>query len=209
MDTTNEYRRGLKERIINYALQEFFKRGIKAVKMDDLSRGLHVSKRTVYEIFGDKEELLLEGLKARDRELAHLLQNFLAHSNRNVIDIICYFYQLQLRLNKEVGVLFYEEIHKMPRIVAYLEELHDKQGADRVRFFNMGVKEGLFRDDVDYELISAASNIAMNEFMHQQFYKQFSMQKIYDNYSMVLLRGICTERGLQLLNRGMRHVYEE
>ncbi len=39
-------------------MAEFYKRGVKAVKMDEISRGLHVSKRTVYEIFGDKEELL-------------------------------------------------------------------------------------------------------------------------------------------------------
>ena len=58
----NEYRKELKSRIIDYAMGEFYKRGVRAVKMDEISQGLHVSKRTVYEIFGDKEELLLAGL---------------------------------------------------------------------------------------------------------------------------------------------------
>ena len=62
MNITNDYRRELKSKIIEYAMNEFRQRGIKAVKMDEISRGLHVSKRTVYEIFGDKEELLLAGM---------------------------------------------------------------------------------------------------------------------------------------------------
>lgn len=51
MNITNDYRRELKSKIIEYAMNEFRQRGIKAVKMDEISRGLHVSKRTVYEIF--------------------------------------------------------------------------------------------------------------------------------------------------------------
>ena len=57
MNITNDYRRELKSKIIEYAMNEFRQRGIKAVKMDEISRGLHVSKRTVYEIFGDKEDM--------------------------------------------------------------------------------------------------------------------------------------------------------
>lgn len=53
MTEINQYRQELKDRIISYAMPEFYKRGVKAVKMDEISQGLHVSKRTVYEIFGD------------------------------------------------------------------------------------------------------------------------------------------------------------
>ncbi len=54
MAEINQYRQELKDRIISYAMPEFYKRGVKAVKMDEISQGLHVSKRTVYEIFGDE-----------------------------------------------------------------------------------------------------------------------------------------------------------
>lgn len=36
--------------------------GIKAVRMDDIAHELGVSKRTLYELFGDKEELLYEAM---------------------------------------------------------------------------------------------------------------------------------------------------
>lgn len=208
MGVTNEYRRELKDKIIQYAMQEFYKRGIKAVKMDEISQGLHVSKRTVYEIFGDKEELLLAGLRAQEENMRKLIEKFATQADRNVIDIICYFYRLQMEVCGQVGVLFYEEIHKSPRVVAYLRENHDRDVQDRMRFYEMGVKEGLFRGDIDYPLVSNIGQLAMNEFMHQQLYKQFSMQMLFDNYFMVIVRGICTERGLQLLDKGMEKMGE-
>ena len=47
-----------KERIIAQAMQMFVSQGIKSVRMDDIARQLGVSKRTLYEMFGDKESLL-------------------------------------------------------------------------------------------------------------------------------------------------------
>lgn len=47
-----------KERIVAQAMQMFVSEGIKSVRMDDIARQLGVSKRTLYEFFGDKESLL-------------------------------------------------------------------------------------------------------------------------------------------------------
>ena len=47
-----------KEYIIERTSQMFVASGIKAVRMDDIAQTLGVSKRTLYEMFGDKEELL-------------------------------------------------------------------------------------------------------------------------------------------------------
>lgn len=48
-----------KERIIEQAMHMFVSQGIKSVRMDDIAQQLGVSKRTLYELFGDKEGLLL------------------------------------------------------------------------------------------------------------------------------------------------------
>ena len=70
-----------------YAMREFHQRGVKAVKMDEISRGLRVSKRTVYEIFGDKEELLLAGMKIERAEYKARVEEYaLAHA-RNVMAV--------------------------------------------------------------------------------------------------------------------------
>ena len=47
-----------RERIIEQAAKMFAEQGIKSIRMDDIARSLAVSKRTLYEMFEDKEELL-------------------------------------------------------------------------------------------------------------------------------------------------------
>lgn len=197
----NEYRKELKSRIIDYAMGEFYKRGVRAVKMDEISQGLHVSKRTVYEIFGDKEELLLAGLKIKSLEMREKLETYSCNVAHNVVDIIGYFYKLQMEVNSMVGVAFYEEIHRMPRVVEFFNQEHEREFADRVKFLKAGVEEGLFRQDIDYSLTMELLSASMSEIMRNQIYKKYSMQQIFDNFFLVIIRGFCTERGAALLNK--------
>ncbi len=197
----NEYRKELKSRIIDYAMGEFYKRGVRAVKMDEISQGLHVSKRTVYEIFGDKEELLLAGLKIKSLEMREKLETYSCNVAHNVVDIIGYFYKLQMEVNSMVGVAFYEEIHRMPRVIEFFKQEHEREFADRVKFLKAGVEEKLFCQDIDYSLTMELLSASMSEIMRNQIYKKYSMQQIFDNFFLVIIRGFCTERGAALLNK--------
>ena len=197
----NEYRKELKSRIIDYAMGEFYKRGVRAVKMDEISQGLHVSKRTVYEIFGDKEELLLAGLKIKSLEMREKLETYSCNVAHNVVDIIGYFYKLQMEVNSMVGGAFYEEIHRMHRVVEFFNQAHEREFSDRLKFLKAGVEEGLFRQDIDYSLTMELLSASMSEIMHNQLYKKYSMQEMFDNYFLVIIRGFCTERGVALLNK--------
>jgi len=48
----------VKEKIISGARQLFSKYGIRSITMDMISEQLGISKRTIYENFNDKDELL-------------------------------------------------------------------------------------------------------------------------------------------------------
>ncbi len=48
----------LRERIVMEATILFQAQGVKQVRMDDIARELSISKKTLYELFSDKEELL-------------------------------------------------------------------------------------------------------------------------------------------------------
>ena len=56
-----------REIVIKRAAEMIAELGVKSLRVDDLARDLGVSKRTLYEMFGDKEELLYHSIK-------HLLQ---------------------------------------------------------------------------------------------------------------------------------------
>ena len=48
------YRQSLRDRILDAAMILFAKHGIRAVKMDDVSHALSISKRTLYELYDNK-----------------------------------------------------------------------------------------------------------------------------------------------------------
>ena len=56
----------LKDRIINQAGDLFVKHGIKRISMDEIASKLGISKRTIYQNFEDKEDLLLQYIRQKD-----------------------------------------------------------------------------------------------------------------------------------------------
>ena len=52
-----------REVVIKRAAEMIVELGVKSLRVDDLARDLAVSKRTLYEMFGDKEELLYHSVK--------------------------------------------------------------------------------------------------------------------------------------------------
>ena len=56
----NSQRVELKDRIIETASEAFTAHGIKSITMDDIAASLGISKRTLYEVFQDKESLLTQ-----------------------------------------------------------------------------------------------------------------------------------------------------
>ena len=67
---TTEYRQTLRYKILDVAMAAFHENGIVAVSMDSIARKLAISKRTLYELYANKEELLLEGMQRYDESFA-------------------------------------------------------------------------------------------------------------------------------------------
>ena len=66
-----------RDNIIHHASKMFVEQGIKAVRMDDIAQELSISKRTLYEMFNDKEELIYQSIRyyseeARERRLQYI-----------------------------------------------------------------------------------------------------------------------------------------
>lgn len=79
-----------KEIIIECAAKMFVTQGVKAVRMDDIAQALSVSKRTLYELFGDKEELLYQGIRHYSLECRrHRLESVKSIDNDLEVMLAC------------------------------------------------------------------------------------------------------------------------
>ena len=195
---TTAYKKSLKGRILEAAMKAFAERGVKAVRMDDVSQMLSISKRTLYELYTDKEELLYQGVVKYDQDNRKHMTAFIEQAS-SVMDIIIETYQRRVVSIGSVNPQFYEDIQKYPKVVEYLNKEREHAYDQFLGFLQRGVREGYFREDVDYELVAQMFN-AINTFvMNQHLLSRYSIQQVFVNMLLVPLRGFCTEKGLQVI----------
>lgn len=195
---TTAYKKSLKGRILETAMKAFAQRGVKAVKMDDIAQMLSISKRTLYEIYKDKEELLYQGVVQYDQNNRQYLAAFVEQAS-SVMDIIIEFYQRRVVSVGTVNPLFYEEIQKYPKVVEYLNKEREHAYDQFLGFLQRGVREGYFREDVDYELVTQLFNAINTYVMNQHLLSCYSIQQVFANMLLIPLRGFCTKKGLQVI----------
>lgn len=63
-----------REKIIQRASEMFVEFGVKSVRMDDVAQDLAISKRTLYELFADKQELLYHSISRVMRNEAEVIR---------------------------------------------------------------------------------------------------------------------------------------
>ncbi len=204
MAELNDYRQELKSKILEVAMREFITQGIRKIKMDDIAHMLRISKRTLYEIFADKESLLLEGIQLDSSRFELMMEEYARQPGVNVVDIIVKFFEMQLEKESGINPQFYVDIRKFPRIIKFVDDMKGRLNKNSAGFFTRGVEEGLFRDDIDHELIFTIRSYALSSIMEHQLYKSYSVPEIINNFTLVLTRGICTEKGIALLDGAMR-----
>ncbi len=197
-DTTS-YRVCLKRRILQTAMKLFAEFGVKAVKMDDIAQQLGISKRTLYEIYQDKEELLFQGVVAFDKEKRAKIGEF-AQSANNVIEVIAEAYRMKVQEVHTVNPLFYDDIMKYPRVEQYLKEIHEQTHEGYMRFMQRGVDEGSLRPDINYHLFYFLLEGLGQYIMNNQLLKKYSVEELFENLFLISLRGLCTQKGHQLLD---------
>ncbi len=201
-----EYREQLKDRILNLAMQEFYVNGIKRVKMDDIAKKLVISKRTLYEIYNKKEDLLLEGIKMSECLCENHMEKFQQEKTPDVMDILVEFYKVQMERVRMINPLFFVELHKYSKIVSYLNKQHELRRHKSQKFFVRGVRDGYFRDDIDYGLVERFSTATMEYVMDNKLYKIYSMQHILYNVMFLFMRGFCTDKGLVIMDMKIKRL---
>ena len=193
------YRLSLKSKILDTAMLDFAKRGIKSVKMDDIARGLNISKRTLYEIYENKEILLYECIKkAKAQDECEMLAMMSHHDN--VIDIILNIYKIKIEQFKQVTPLFYSDLEKFPMVMSYLEEQHERDRVLQKQFIVRGVEEGYFRKDVDIDIVITMFDALSQYVRRTRLYNQYPVKDIFNNMLFISFRGICTQKGIEVID---------
>ena len=203
LKSLSAYRQGLKGKILDTAMTLFAKKGVKAVKMDDIARTLNISKRTMYELYDNKEVLLFEGIKSynqrREKEMSEFVKG-----NTNVMDIILNVYKVKVEEFRFTSPSFYDDIEKYPKVMAYLEKGREENRKELAAFLDKGVKEGYFREDIHYDLVTILFDSIGQLFLQKRLYAHFSIESVLNNIMFISLRGIWTIKGIEVLDKFLK-----
>lgn len=190
------YRYDLRRKIIRTATKMFTEKGVKSVKMDDIAQSLSISKRTLYEIFADKEALLTDVVTALDSDFRKNVES-IAHDSNDVMEILYHFYTLIISELDKFNPVFIEDLGKYPAVIEKMEKGAETKHEAFIKFANRGVGEGYFLPGVDYGLVEEFIDIASREMKVKKLPKKYGVKKTFITTSIMLLRGICTPKGVK------------
>jgi len=203
-----DYKLQLRDRILSTAMTAFSSGGIKATKMDDIASLMSISKRTLYEIYDNKETLLFECIRNYHTVKNRELNEYMKQPGRDVLDIVIYLYRNSIREAAAVKPTFYEELGKYPQILEYLNEQKQRKHDEFLRFMLRGIREGYFRKDLNYDIISHVFQ-ALGTYMHREhLYEHYTFEDLFFNMLFITLRGFCTAKGINKLDLAMASVGE-
>ncbi len=169
--------------------------------MDDIAHELGVSKRTIYEHFKDKDQLLRTCLMHLHRYTSDKILDHLRTNSHNTLDVLLTMYEVYFAIMNRVNKQFFIDLQKLPEI---------KQKNDRRERLNLhkfshlmqkGIEEGLFREDINIEVLSYILHHDLKLITFEQKFENQSAEELGKAFILFYLRGIATPKGQEIIEQ--------
>ncbi len=190
-----------KEKILIAAVQIFMKIGVKSITMDEVSRKLGISKKTLYQYVEDKNDLLKQCFAlSLDSNCKHIQQ---LNTIDNPIDEVLEIMKHMIVTMKKINPISLYEIRKYyPESWNLFESFKNDYIYNSVKSnFEKGIKKGIYRKKIDIEVIAKIYVEVISLLISEQIFPsyQYSFPQVHSQFIEYHLRGICTNKGLEYL----------
>lgn len=192
-----------KEYIIEQATEMFRQLGIKAVRMDDIAQHLGVSKRTLYELFEDKMNLLRLCMYNYYEERQERLNQRL-NERANVIEKILTAFDLFL-VNGDTEHRMQTNLRRFyPALYEEISATMQRRNIDRLKgAIEKGIAEGLLDPTIDVDLSVAMLGWSLSGVVDTRraslpnnITPEYALRYVVINF----LRGISTVKGIKVID---------
>jgi AcrR family transcriptional regulator len=191
------------DRIIEGGEELFLTAGIKSVTMDDIAKHLGMSKKTIYQFFKDKNELVIALVKKKLQQDEDQMCAIMLKSD-NVIEEMINMMKVSQEIFSRINPIVIHDLQKYHPdawkhfqtfkanvIVHTLEELLTK-----------GIKQGYIRPDIDVKIMARMRVNQVEMGFNPNIFPiaEFSTWKVQYQLLEHFNFGICTLKGYKLLN---------
>ncbi len=189
----------IKERILSQAEQLFIQFGYSKVTMDEIAASLGMSKKTLYKFFPGKEVLVKEMITSMKCSIDDHIEFIWNNQKMDFMDKLKSVMNFIGKQTTKLHGPLLEDLHK--NIPEVWKEIHDFRKANAVKrfttFINEGVEKGVFRKDIDRQLIILFYLHAIQGMINPETLTQlpYSANQVFDAVIRIIFEGILTEEG--------------
>ena len=201
-----------KDRIVLGAGELFFKYGIKSVTMDDIAKHLGISKKTIYQFFDDKDQIVLSLM---DNTLVINQSSFdiISKSAKDPIHEIVLTAEHMRNIFTQINPIVFSDMKKYyPTAWIQFRQFKEKCIFEMiVTNLEKGIKVGLYRNNIDLKILAKFRIEQVEMAMDHNIFPLdiFNLTKVQVELLDHFLRGICTLKGHKLMNKYQQIIEEE
>jgi len=194
----------MREKIIHQSANLFLSYGFKSVTMDDIANALGISKKTIYQHFDNKTKLVEATTLAMFNIISHGIDCICALKKNPIEEIYDIKRFVSEHLKNEKSSPQYQLKKYYPKIY---KSLKDKQFEVMYKCveanLNRGIERGVYRDNIHVDFITRIYFNSMLSIKDEDLFskKAFSMNMLMNNYLEYHIRGISTQKGMEILDK--------
>ncbi|WPU91926.1 TetR/AcrR family transcriptional regulator [Mucilaginibacter sabulilitoris] len=199
------------ERIIHGSEDLFLRAGIKSITMDDIARHLGMSKKTIYQFFKDKNDLVTAVVRRKLKEDEDQMADIISKSENVIEEMIN-----MMKCSEDI----FSRIN--PIVVHDMQRYHPEAWAEFQKFkaeilistleelLTKGMKQGYIRKDIDVKIIARMRVNQVELGFNTEIFpvSEFNTWKVQVQFLDHFNYGICTLKGYKLLNQ-YKNIHED
>lgn len=190
--------------IIGKSAELFLRYGLKNLTMDEIAKQLGMSKKTIYHYVSNKSDLVKKVMQSHlDKEDVFIKE--VQKTSKNALEENLRMMTFMCEdLQGFNTVIFFELQKYYPESYALFNEHREKVALRRIlNNLKAGIKEGLYRKDIDVEIVSRIFVSALDILIDQQRFpsKRYNFLVLYKEFVNYHLGGILTPKGVTFLEQ--------
>jgi AcrR family transcriptional regulator len=190
--------------ILDGTIDLFYEFGIKNLNMDDISRQLKISKKTLYQYAKSKEDLIEKLFYYDDLKWEQKISE-IKHKNLNAIDVLI---QVSFVVSEQIGKFDPKLKFEMKKY--YESVFHKFMQQKKAHIFGQisaniikGIAEGLYRDNLNVELVAGLYVRNLVDMHNKDFciVENITFDQVFEAMFENHIRAISTAEGIEYFEK--------
>jgi len=198
----------MKSKIINKAIDMFMEIGFKTLTVDDLASEMCISKRTIYEHFHNKHDLVEAATMHLFEKVSNGIDEIFALNKNPIEELFVIKDFVMENLKNDSTSPIYQLKKYYPRIYeSLMDRQFNKMDICVLENLKKGIEQSIYRDDINLRLISRFYFAGIKSIRDAELFNpiQFSNIEVQKAYLEYHLRAICTQKGIDFMETIIKH----